>query len=94
VGRLVRQATRCATEQFPVRFDQAQMSLDAAPRAWAWRWKARPSPRHIEEKKLKPIFGLERRRQGQGAAVYPAHHARPPAVAAFLEWLREQAGQP
>ena len=80
-------------EQFAVRFDRAQMSLDAATQGLGVALEsATVAARHIEEKKLKPVFGLERAIKVKAHfAVYPAHHARRPAVAAFLEWLREQA---
>jgi hypothetical protein len=49
---------------------------------------------HIAERKLKPVFGLERAIRAQAHfAVFPARHAGRPAVAAFLAWLRAQASR-
>jgi DNA-binding transcriptional LysR family regulator len=80
-------------EQFPVRFDRAQMSLDAATQGLGVALEsATVAAQHIKERKLKPIFGLEKCVKIKAHfAVYPAHHIKRPAVEAFLEWLREQA---
>jgi DNA-binding transcriptional LysR family regulator len=80
-------------EQFPVRFDRAQMSLDAATQGLGVALEsAAIAAQHIREKKLKPIFGLDRCIKVKAHfAVYPAHHIKRPAVEAFLGWLRQQA---
>lgn len=80
-------------EQFPVRFDRAQMSLDAATQGLGVALESTTvAAQHIEEKKLKPIFGLDKCIKVKAHfAVYPAHHMKRPAVEAFLGWLREQA---
>lgn len=80
-------------EQFPVRFDRAQMSLDAATQGLGVALEsATVAAQHIKERKLKPIFGMEKCiRVKAHFAVYPAHHIKRPPVEAFLRWLREQA---
>jgi DNA-binding transcriptional LysR family regulator len=80
-------------EQFPVRFDRAQMSLDAATQGLGVALESvTVAAQHIKEKKLKPVFGLEKCIKVKAHfAVYPVHHMKRPAVAAFLGWLREQA---
>jgi len=79
--------------QFAVRFDRAQMSLDAATQGLGVALESTTvAGRHIRELQLKPVFGLEKCiRVKAHFAVYPARHIKRPAVEAFLGWLREQA---
>jgi DNA-binding transcriptional LysR family regulator len=81
-----------APERFALRFDRAQMSLDAATQGLGVALEsATIAGRHLAERKLRPVFGLERAvRVKAHFAVYPARHAKRPAVAAFLKWLRRQ----
>lgn len=81
-------------ERFSVRFDRAQMSLDAATQGLGVALEsATVAERHLADGRLRPVFGLERAVRVQAHfAVYPARHAKRPAVRAFLDWLREQAG--
>lgn len=82
-----------APDRFAIRFDRAQMALDAAAQGFGVALEsATIAGRHLAERKLKPVFGLERAIKVKAHfVVYPARHAKRPAVAAFLKWLRRQA---
>ncbi|MCX2862002.1 LysR substrate-binding domain-containing protein [Paucibacter sp. PLA-PC-4] len=84
-----------APERFAVRFDRAQMSLDAATQGLGVALEsATNAGRHITERKLKPIFGLDKSIKVKAHfAVYPARHAKRPPVEAFLTWLHQQASK-
>jgi DNA-binding transcriptional LysR family regulator len=84
---------RRAPERFAVRFDRAQMSLDAATQGLGVALESTTiAGRHLLERKLKPVFSLDKAIAVKAHfAVYPARHARRTPVAAFLKWLREQA---
>lgn len=85
-----------APDRFGMRFDRAQMSLDAATQGLGVALEsATIAGRHIAERKLRPVFGFDRCIKVKAHfAVYPARHAKRPAVAAFLAWLRKQAAVP
>ena len=82
-----------APERFAVRFDRAQMSLDAATQGLGVALESFTiAGRHVSEGKLRPVFGIEKAVKVEAHfAVYPARHAKRPPVAAFLKWLRRQA---
>jgi DNA-binding transcriptional LysR family regulator len=84
-----------APDRFSLRFDRAVMSIDAAAQGLGVALESTTiAGRHLAERQLKPVFGLERAIKVQAHfAVFPARHARRPAVAAFLKWLRAQAAQ-
>ena len=84
-----------APDRFSLRFDRAVMSIDAAAQGLGVALEsATIAGRHIAERKLKPLFGLDKAIKVQAHfAVFPARHAKRPAVAAFLNWLRTQAAQ-
>jgi DNA-binding transcriptional LysR family regulator len=84
-----------APERFSVRFDRAQMSLDAATQGLGVALEsATIAGRHIAERKLRPVFGLDKAvRVKAHFAVYPPRHARRPAVEAFLAWLHGEASK-
>lgn len=84
-----------APERFSVRFDRAQMSLDAATQGLGVALEsATIAGKHIAERKLKPIFGLEKAIKVKAHfVVYPARHARRPPVEAFLAWIHGEAAQ-
>jgi DNA-binding transcriptional LysR family regulator len=84
-----------APDRFSLRFDRAVMSIDAAAQGLGVALESTTiAGRHLAERQLKPVFGLERAIKVQAHfAVFPARHSRRPAVAAFLEWLRAQAAQ-
>ena len=84
-----------APERFPVRFDRAQMSLDAATQGLGVALESTIiGALHIAEGKLRAPFGLDR-----GVAVkahfvvYPVRHAKRPAVKAFLAWIHGEAAK-
>ena len=82
-----------APDRFPVRFDRAQMSLDAATQGLGVALEsATIAGRHIAERKLRPVFGLGKAIKLKAHfAVYPARHAKRPPVEAFLAWLHREA---
>ena len=84
-----------APDRFPVRFDRAQMSLDAATQGLGVALESTTiAGRHIAERKLKPIFGLEKAIKVKAHfLVYPARHAKRPPVEAFLAWLHREASK-
>ena len=81
-----------APDRFSLRFDRAVMSIDAAAQGLGVALEsATIAGRHIAERKLKPLFGLDKAIKVRAHfAVFPARHAKRPAVAAFLNWLRAQ----
>jgi len=82
-------------ERFTLRFDRAMMSLDAAAEGLGVALESTTiGARHLADGRLKPIFGLERAlRVKAHFAVYPARHAKRPAVEAFLAWLHGEAAR-
>lgn len=84
-----------APERFPVRFDRAQMSLDAATQGLGVALESMMNAGgHLAEGKLKPIFSLDKAIKVKAHfAVYPERHAKRPAVEAFLSWLHKEAAQ-
>jgi DNA-binding transcriptional LysR family regulator len=86
---------RRAPERFGLRFDRAQMSLDAAAQGLGVALESTTiGGGHLADGRLRPVFGLERAvRVKPHFVVYPARHARRQPVEAFLAWLhREAAG--
>jgi DNA-binding transcriptional LysR family regulator len=86
---------RRAPERFALRFDRAQMSLDAAMQGLgvALQSATNAGP-HLASGKLKPVFGLEKAvRVKAHFVVYPARHARRPPVEAFLSWIHREAAR-
>jgi len=86
---------RHAPDRFARRFDRAQMSLDAATQGLGVALEsATIAGRHIAERKLRPVFGVEKSIKIKAHfAVYPARHARRPPVEAFLGWLHGEAAK-
>lgn len=84
-----------APERFPVRFDRAQMSLDAATQGLGVALESAVNAGgHLAEGKLKPVFGLDKAIHVKAHfAVYPERHAKRPAVEAFLTWLHAEAAK-
>ncbi|GAA4338557.1 LysR substrate-binding domain-containing protein [Variovorax defluvii] len=86
---------RRSPEQFALRFDRAQMSLDAATQGLgvALESVVNAGP-HLSAGKLKPVFGLDKAvRVKAHFVVYPAKHAKRPAVEAFLSWVHGEAAR-
>jgi DNA-binding transcriptional LysR family regulator len=84
-----------APDWFAVRFDRAQMSLDAATQGLGVALEsATIAGRHIAERKLQPVFGLDKAVKVKAHfAVYPARHAKRPPVEAFLAWVHGEAAK-
>ncbi|MBN8489925.1 MAG: LysR family transcriptional regulator [Burkholderiales bacterium] len=84
-----------APERFSIRFDRAQMSLDAAAQGLGVALEsATMAGKHIKEGKLRPVFGLDKSVKVKAHfAVYPARHSKRPAVEAFLAWVHGQAAR-
>jgi DNA-binding transcriptional LysR family regulator len=84
-----------APDRFAVRFDRAQMSLDAATQGLGVALEGVTiAGRHIAERKLRPVFGLDKAVKVKAHfAVYPARHAKRPPVEAFLGWLHREASK-
>jgi DNA-binding transcriptional LysR family regulator len=82
-----------APDRFTLRFDRAQMSLDAAAQGLGVALESTTiAGRHIAERKLRPVFGLDKAvRVKAHFAVYPARHAKRAPVDAFLTWLHSEA---
>lgn len=88
-------ADRRAPERFALRFDRAQMSLDAATQGLGVALEsAMNAGLHLADGRLKPVFGLDKAIKVKAHfAVYPSKHARRPAVEAFLRWLHGEAAK-
>jgi DNA-binding transcriptional LysR family regulator len=88
-------ADRRPPERVALRFDRAQMALDAAILGLGVALEsATLAARHLAEGRLRPVFGLERAvRVKAHFVVYPARRARRPAVEAFLAWVHAEAAQ-
>jgi DNA-binding transcriptional LysR family regulator len=84
-----------APERFAVRFDRAQMSLDAATRGLGVALESTTTANlHLVERKLRPVFPLEMAILVKAHfAVYPPRHAKRKPVEAFLTWLHQEAAQ-
>lgn len=89
------QTDKRAPERFAVRFDRAQMALDAATQGLGVALEsATIAGQHLGEGKLRPVFGLDKAvRLKAHFAVYPPRHARRPPVEAFLAWLHGEAAK-
>ncbi len=86
---------RRAPERFSLRFDRAQMALEAAVQGLgvALESAVMAAP-YLADGRLRPIFGYERSvRVKAHFAVYPARHARRAPVEAFLAWVHGQAAR-
>ena len=84
-----------APDRFAVRFDRAQMSLDAATQGLGVALESTTiAGRHIAERKLRPVFGLDKAIKIKAHfAVYPARHSKRAPVEAFLTWLHREAAK-
>ena len=84
-----------APERFALRFDRAQMSIDAATQGLGVALESAVNAGlHLAEGKLKPVFGLEKAvRVKAHFIVYPARHAHRPPVEAFLTWVHGEAAK-
>ena len=84
-----------APDRFALRFDRAQMSLDAASQGLGVALEsATIAGRHLPERRLRPVFGLNKAVKVKAHfAVYPARHAKRPPVEAFLAWVHAEASK-
>lgn len=84
-----------APDRFSLRFDRAQMSLDAATQGLGVALESAVNAGgHLANGRLRAPFGVEQAvRVKAHFAVYPERHARRPAVEAFLSWLHSEAAQ-
>jgi DNA-binding transcriptional LysR family regulator len=84
---------RPAPDRFGLRFDRAQMSLEAAMQDLGVALEsATIAGRYLAERKLKPVFAPDMAiRVKAHFLVYPARHAKRKPVASFLAWMRRQA---
>lgn len=85
-----------APDRFTVRFDRAQMSLDAATQGLGVALESTTiAGLHLAAGRLKPVFGLDKAlRVKAHFVVYPARHASRAPVEAFLSWLHGEASAP
>jgi len=84
-----------APERFSLRFDRAQMSLDAATQGLGVALESTTNAGlHLADRKLKPVFSLDKAvRVKAHFVVYPARHARRAPVGAFLSWIHGEAAR-
>lgn len=84
-----------APDRFSLRFDRAQMSLDAATQGLGVALESAVNAGgHLADGRLKAPFGMEQAvRVKAHFAVYPERYAKRPAVEAFLSWLHSEAAQ-
>lgn len=82
-------------ERYPLRFDRAQMALEAATLGLGVALEsATIAQGHLADGRLRPVFGVEKALHVKAHfAVYPARHARRAPVEAFLAWLHGQAAK-
>jgi DNA-binding transcriptional LysR family regulator len=90
---LAAQGVTHVPEHFPLRFDRAQLALDAAVQGLGVALESTTiAATHIAEKRLLPLFDASRATTVQGHfLVYPARHAKRPEVETFVQWLHAQA---
>lgn len=84
-----------APERFAVRFDRAQMALDAATQGLGVALESTTiASQHLADRKLVPVFGWEPKIDVNAHfVVYPAKYAKRTSVATFLQWLDTQTAQ-
>jgi LysR family glycine cleavage system transcriptional activator len=84
-----------APARFALRFDRAQMSLDAATQGLGVALESTTiAERHLADGRLRRVFGAEQAITIKGHfVVYPARHARRAPVEAFLAWIHGEAAR-
>lgn len=84
-----------APERYAVRFDRAQMSLDAATQGLGVALESTTTGSlHLAEKKLRPVFPIDMAIKVKAHfAVYPPRHSKREPVEAFLTWLHQEAAR-
>ena len=84
-----------APERFAVRFDRAQMSLDAATQGLGVALESTTTANlHLKERKLRPVFSMDMAIEVKAHfAVYPPRYSKRKPVEAFLTWLHQEAAK-
>jgi len=84
-----------APERYTLRFDRAQMSLDAATQGLGVALESTTNAGlHLADRRLRPVFGQDKAiRVKAHFLVYPARHARRAPVEAFLSWIHGEAAR-
>lgn len=87
------QGVASGPERFALRFDRAQLALDAAVQGLGVALEsATIAGGHLAEGRLAPLFDPAWRLPVQAHyLVYPARHAKRPEVEAFVAWVGERA---
>ncbi|MFO1220579.1 MAG: LysR substrate-binding domain-containing protein [Burkholderiaceae bacterium] len=82
-----------APDRFTLRFDRAQMSLDAAAQGLGVALESTTTGgKHLAEGKLQPVLGMAKSIAVKAHfAVYPARHGKRAPVEAFLAWVHAEA---
>ncbi len=82
-------------EGYSLRFDRAQLSLDAAAQGLGVALESLVlAESYIADQRLVTVLPVKYAVKSKGHyAVYPAHQAQKPEVAAFLAWLQAEAKQ-
>lgn len=90
-----RYSEKRAPDHFTIRFDRAQMSLDAAAQGLGVALEsATIAGMHLAQGSLQPIFGMAKAIAVKAHfVVYPARHAKRPSVEAFLAWIHAEASK-
>jgi DNA-binding transcriptional LysR family regulator len=84
-----------APERYTLRFDRAQMSLDAATQGLGVALESTTNAgMHLADRRLRPVFGRDKAIKVKAHfLVYPARHARRAPVEAFLSWIHGEAAR-
>lgn len=84
-----------APERYSLRFDRAQMAMDAATQGLGVALESATLAQiHIAAGRLRPVFDQAKAINVKAHfAVYPARHAKRPPVEAFLGWLHGEAAR-
>lgn len=82
-------------ERFAIRFDRAQMSLDAATQGLGVALESVMNAEgHLKKRRLIAPFGMDKAIKVKAHfAVYPPHYANRHPVQAFLRWLHQEAAR-
>lgn len=82
-------------ERLSLRFDRAQMAMEAAIQGLGVALESAVlAAGHMRDGKLRPVFGLDKCvRVKAHFAVYPARHGKRAPVEAFLAWVHAEAAQ-
>jgi DNA-binding transcriptional LysR family regulator len=89
------QSDRRPPERLSLRFDRAQMAMEAAIQGLGVALEsATLAAGHIRDGKLRPVFALDKCvRVKAHFVVYPARHAKRAPVEAFLGWIHAEAAR-